>query len=200
MFKKLTSAIPVAVLVTVLGLTAVGFAFAQDLGTPAAGDTATPDTALCATPVTEGEGTPVLVATAADTAATPGGVDSSTPVGLYPCATPVDASPETEATPATTDTSGGVAAATPVTVEFVDIAFVQTTLTIPANTDVPFHFVNNGVSPHNFTIDEPLVFSGDLTAGMTSDVVVNLPAGTYEFYCSLPGHREAGMVGVLTVQ
>jgi uncharacterized cupredoxin-like copper-binding protein len=25
-----------------------------------------------------------------------------------------------------------------------------------------------------------------------------LAAGTYDFYCSIPGHREAGMEGVIT--
>jgi uncharacterized cupredoxin-like copper-binding protein len=29
---------------------------------------------------------------------------------------------------------------------------------------------------------------------------VNLKAGTYTFYCQVPGHRAAGMSGTLTVK
>jgi nitrite reductase (NO-forming) len=87
-----------------------------------------------------------------------------------------------------------------VEVQFVDIAFVPAELTIPSGTDVPLRFVNNGMAPHNFTIDDPAVFSGDLGPGASTTLVVNLPAGTYEYYCSIPGHRQAGMVGTLTVQ
>jgi plastocyanin len=36
--------------------------------------------------------------------------------------------------------------------------------------------------------------------GATSKVSVNLKPGTYTFYCSVPGHREGGMVGKLTVK
>ncbi len=35
--------------------------------------------------------------------------------------------------------------------------------------------------------------------GGTSTVTVNLKKGTYTYYCSVPGHRQAGMVGTLTV-
>jgi uncharacterized cupredoxin-like copper-binding protein len=31
-------------------------------------------------------------------------------------------------------------------------------------------------------------------------VVINLPAGTYQFWCTVPGHRDAGMTGTLTVE
>lgn len=56
--------------------------------------------------------------------------------------------------------------------------------------------------PHTFTVelDEGAetvvqVFS----AGQPATGEIELEAGTYTFYCSIPGHREAGMVGTLTV-
>ena len=36
--------------------------------------------------------------------------------------------------------------------------------------------------------------------GGTSDVAAALQPGTYTYYCSVPGHREAGMEGTLTVK
>ena len=35
--------------------------------------------------------------------------------------------------------------------------------------------------------------------GGTSTVSATLKKGTYEFYCSVPGHEQAGMKGTLTV-
>jgi uncharacterized cupredoxin-like copper-binding protein len=34
----------------------------------------------------------------------------------------------------------------------------------------------------------------------TSTVTAELGAGRYTFYCSVPGHRQGGMEGTLTVQ
>jgi nitrite reductase (NO-forming) len=82
----------------------------------------------------------------------------------------------------------------------VDIAFEPTEVTIPANTDVTITLPNNGVAVHNFNIDELGVKSEDVPGGGSTTVTINAPAGTYEFYCSIPGHREAGMVGTLIVQ
>lgn len=188
-------------IVAAIALALGGYTVAQEAATPAAegGETEL----LCATPLAGSpaaaiEGTPVAVATAPETAATPGGVEPGTPVGLFPCGTPdAISTPVTDAAPAG---DAGAAVATEVTVEFIDIAFVQTTLTIPANTDVTFRFVNNGAAVHNFKIDSPEVFSGDLDPAQTADLTVNLPAGVYEYYCSIPGHSAAGMIGALTVQ
>jgi uncharacterized cupredoxin-like copper-binding protein len=36
--------------------------------------------------------------------------------------------------------------------------------------------------------------------GGSKTLTVTLKAGTYKFYCSVPGHRQAGMEGTLTVQ
>jgi len=192
-------------IVAALALALGGYTVAQEAATPAAEGAASD--LLCATPLVGSpaaaiEGTPVAVATAPETAATPGGVEPGTPIGLFPCGTPDAASTPVTDAGAGGDTAGGAGAAvaTEVTVEFVDIAFVQTTLTIPANTDVTFRFVNNGAAVHNFKIDSPEVFSGDLNPAQTVDLTVNLPAGTYEYYCTIPGHSAAGMVGALTVQ
>ena len=57
---------------------------------------------------------------------------------------------------------------------------------------------NDGAAPHNFSIDE-LGIDIDVAPGETQETVINAPAGEYEYYCNVPGHKEAGMVGTLTV-
>ena len=170
-----------------VGLAVGGMALAQGQATPPAGGAATPDVALCATPITEMEGTPGAMVSTPTT--------EGTPASLVPCATPINPEPTSETGDTNTDE-----AATTVQVEMVDIAFNPAELTIPADTDVTLQFTNNGAAVHNFLIEEPEVFSGDLAPGATSELVVNLPAGTYEFICSIPGHAAAGMVGTLTVE
>ncbi|MEA2530528.1 MAG: hypothetical protein QOG89_2172 [Thermomicrobiales bacterium] len=89
---------------------------------------------------------------------------------------------------------------TQVTIEMVDIAFSPAEITIPANTDVTVRLPNNGAAIHNFNVDELNIHSGDVQPGQSRDVVINAPPGDYRFYCSVPGHEEAGMVGTLHVQ
>jgi uncharacterized cupredoxin-like copper-binding protein len=38
-----------------------------------------------------------------------------------------------------------------------------------------------------------------VSAGSTSTVTATLKKGKYTFYCPVPGHKQAGMVGTLTV-
>ncbi len=55
--------------------------------------------------------------------------------------------------------------------------------------------------PHNIAVEEPEEAEGEVVQqGETSEITVDFPAGTYEYYCSVPGHRQAGMVGTLTVE
>jgi plastocyanin len=39
-----------------------------------------------------------------------------------------------------------------------------------------------------------------VAAGQVSTVTVTLKKGKYTYYCPVPGHKQAGMVGTLTVQ
>jgi uncharacterized cupredoxin-like copper-binding protein/mono/diheme cytochrome c family protein len=106
--------------------------------------------------------------------------------------------PGTAATPAGAAAPAGEAAK-PVEIVAHDIYFDPKEVTIPANTDVTISLPNQGAAPHTFSIDA-LKISVDLPPGETKSVVVNAPPGTYEYYCDVPGHKEAGMVGTLTVK
>jgi plastocyanin/mono/diheme cytochrome c family protein len=122
--------------------------------------------------------------------------------GGYPTANPTDPRKTPTATPGAGAASPTPTGATPPgpTVTMVDIGFQPTAITIPANTDVTINLVNTGSSVHTFDIDALNVKSGDVAGGSTKTIVVNAPAGTYQFYCAVPGHKEAGMVGTLTVK
>ena len=54
---------------------------------------------------------------------------------------------------------------------------------------------------HNVTIASGSTVLGATPTfvGGSRSVTVKLKAGTYTFYCSVPGHRQAGMEGTLKV-
>jgi len=62
--------------------------------------------------------------------------------------------------------------------------------------------VNDQPADHNIAVDGGGVDEkGEVVKdGGTSTVEVELEAGEYAFYCSVPGHREGGMEGKLTVK
>jgi plastocyanin len=166
---------------------ALGFTVgAQTDSTPSAD--ATPDERLCATPVAEQDGTPTDIEATVN--ASP---DNSSPVALEPCGTPAGS-------PVTGDEPVSNAGTQVVELTMVDIAFEPTDLTIPAGADVTIKLVNNGALPHNFAVPSEGIQSEDFSSGASGTITVNLPAGTYEFICSVPGHAAAGMVGTLIVE
>jgi len=60
--------------------------------------------------------------------------------------------------------------------------------------------VNEGTLPHDITIPA-LGFSLPAAPGTTASGSLSVARpGTYGFFCSVPGHREAGMVGALEVR
>jgi uncharacterized cupredoxin-like copper-binding protein len=70
---------------------------------------------------------------------------------------------------------------------------------IPADTDVPILFENQGVTLHNFSVNDTDI-SVDVEPGATAEQIINLPAGKYRVFCDEPGHKEAGMTAQLIVK
>lgn len=165
---------------------ALGFTVgAQTDSTPEAD--ATPGELLCATPLAEIDGTPVGPATII---ASPEGGGS--PVAVVPCATP-------GSSPVTGDEQAP-AGATTVAIEMTEMSFDPTEFTIAADTDVTIELSNVGILPHSFAIPSEGIESDEFSSGASGTITINLPAGTYEFICDVPGHAASGMIGTLTVE
>jgi len=62
--------------------------------------------------------------------------------------------------------------------------------------------LNTSQTPHNIAIDGPGAQAAGkvIQGGATSTISVTVAAGKYDFFCTVPGHRQAGMEGVLTVK
>jgi plastocyanin len=106
----------------------------------------------------------------------------------------------TDATAAGNEDDGGSSSGG-VTVVATEFAFDPADFSLPADTDTDLTLENAGVVEHDIVVedldDQMLVFAN---AGQTVTETVNLPAGSYTFYCSIPGHRAGGMEGALTVE
>jgi len=98
-----------------------------------------------------------------------------------------------------TATTGGEddAGQTVVTTEF---EFEPASFSIEADADVTITVDNSkGMVEHDFSIDGQDDVEIFASPGEASSDTVNLPAGTYTYYCAVPGHRASGMEGELTV-
>ncbi len=107
---------------------------------------------------------------------------------------------------------GGAAPATPVPLEtktpeaeqIVAITmgpgkvFKPSEVTIEAGSPATIVLENQDTIPHTFVIDE-LDIHESVDPGQLTTLTITPDPGTYTFYCELPGHREAGMEGTLTV-
>ncbi len=78
---------------------------------------------------------------------------------------------------------------------------VNPTLNIQPGDVVEITVIDNDGLLHDLTIDEFGVSTGQLTSqGMQKTVRFTVTdAGTFIYYCSIPGHRQAGMFGKLVV-
>lgn len=114
-------------------------------------------------------------------------------------------------------------ATTEINVEASDFAYQPTSITVPAGEPVTISLNNSGRAEHDFVVEKINVTevqasdSGPAAhhaggheadydlhffarAGDTETLQFTaLEPGTYEIFCSIEGHKEAGMVGTLVV-
>ena len=69
--------------------------------------------------------------------------------------------------------------------------------------DTTFAVKNAGAIDHDFVIEDAknktIAQANPFAAGKWMEVKAKLVPGTYSIFCSIPGHREAGMSGTLKV-
>ena len=82
------------------------------------------------------------------------------------------------------------------------LKYNTTSLTAKAG-NVSIDFTNTSPLGHNVNIEAAggkIVASTPTFQGGSKTLTANLKPGTYKFFCSVPGHRMAGMEGTLTVK
>lgn len=101
-----------------------------------------------------------------------------------------------------TEGEGGGAIVGIAAVEGTELAYTTNKASAPAG-QVSIEFENPQALQHDVTIEDSsgkVVTQTELVAEGSSTTTANLKPGTYTFFCSVPGHREAGMEGTLTVK
>jgi plastocyanin len=115
----------------------------------------------------------------------------------------------TTATPATTSSSSTTSAPA-AGAETIAVAadpegqlkFTTSTLSAKAG-KVTIAFTNRAPLEHNLNVasaSDAVVGTIPTFQGGTKNVTASLTPGTYKFYCTVPGHRQAGMEGTLVVK
>jgi plastocyanin len=129
-------------------------------------------------------------------------------LGLAACGGGGDNNETTAASAApatTTATAGGGGGGSTVDISTPsgsDLAFDQKSVSAKAGS-VTISFDNMQPLQHDVKVADSSgqeLGGTDLVSDGTATATVDLQPGTYTFFCSVPGHREAGMEGTLTVK
>lgn len=88
-----------------------------------------------------------------------------------------------------------------IAVEGSDFSMNPERIEVTVGKKVAFTFTNTGQAAHNWVLEDMAIQTKVLAPG-ESETLEFTPerTGEYSFYCSLPGHREKGMEGVVVVK
>lgn len=88
-----------------------------------------------------------------------------------------------------------------ITVIGAEMFFSPSTVTVQAGQQVKINFQNKGSTIHNLIIEGLGISTKTIRDGQTDVIEFTAPtSGTYAIFCSVPGHRAAGMKGSLIVE
>ena len=126
-------------------------------------------------------------------------------LGLAACGGDDDGGETAAETTTATEAAGSGAAGTTVDISAPangDLAFDQTGVTVASGL-VSVNFDNPASISHDVVIEDKsgaeIAKTDQVSEGQVS-TSAPLKSGTYTFYCSVDGHRDAGMEGTLTVE
>jgi plastocyanin len=101
-------------------------------------------------------------------------------------------------------TEGGVAIPVEVREFYIsgtEYSFDPSSITVRPGETVRISFQNDGELPHNLTISALGIGTRTIAPGVVDTIEFTAPvAGTYDFFCSVSGHKESGMTGTLIVE
>jgi plastocyanin len=133
--------------------------------------------------------TTMAVVTAKTPPAAPAYNTGASTNGVAPTVTPVSAAPVSGPLQLSANAQGALA--------------FSTKALAASSSNVTIEFTNKSPLSHNVTIanakGQVVGFTPTFDGG-TKTLTLKLPPGSYTFYCSVPGHEQAGMKGTLTVQ
>ena len=97
--------------------------------------------------------------------------------------------------------SGGAAAGIEVKVGLSDFAFTPKTIEVPADKKFTFVITNTGSVEHDLSVDALKISVVVPPNGKPKTQEAGpLKVGTYDLYCAVAGHKEAGMTAKLVVK
>jgi plastocyanin len=128
----------------------------------------------------------------------PGGGEVPTPEAAQAEGAPVGQQPPPQATPPAAKGPGGTLA---LAADPTQIAYDKKALSSKPG-QVTIDFENPAQVSHDVAIAKGSeeIAKSDLIAQSKTSVTADLAPGSYVFFCTVPGHREAGMQGTLTVK
>ncbi len=110
------------------------------------------------------------------------------------------ATPTSTASVATTSPDASIGQPETVTITGSEFKYDPNTISAQVGQPVTVVYKNIGQYPHNFVINELGVKSPTIGPGQTETFSFTPDkSGTFSFYCSLPGHRDKGMEGTISV-
>jgi plastocyanin len=127
--------------------------------------------------------------------------------GLVACGGDDDDDDTTTAAEETTEatTGGGGGAGGQIDISAAadgSLAYDQSEVEVAAGNDT-LNFDNPSTTPHDVAVEDEggnEIGKTDVISESTASTTLELTAGSYTFFCTVPGHRDAGMEGTLTVE